>query len=107
MEYVYTLYHSNTFLSFLSIIGTCLDYVYLLVFTSGENDSESSHPHNIEVVAENQTRLIALPDREGDYETHRGDIWKLHIYDDLGFDAGSCVRCVRYPCVVHYTIPVL
>ena len=63
-----------------------------MAFTSDVRYSDSPHPHNIEVEAVNQTRNIVLPDRPGDYDQHKGDLWKLNIFNDLGFEAGSCVR---------------
>lgn len=66
--------------------------IYVIAFTSNLFSSETTHPHNIEVVAAGQKREIALPDRPGDYESHKGDIWKLSIFDTLRFLPGSCIR---------------
>ena len=75
-------------------IGTCLDKIYVTAFTSSLRFSDSTHPHNIEVVAAGQTRKILMPDRPGNYESHRGDIWKMSISEDLGFLPGTCLRYV-------------
>ena len=75
-------------------IGTCLDRIYVMAFTSSLRFSDSTHPHNIEVVAVGQTRKILMPDRPGNYELHRGDIWKMSISGDLGFLPGTCLRYV-------------
>ena len=64
----------------------------MLAYTSELRYSDASHPHNFEVVVLNETREITLPVQAGDYERHRGDIWKLSIKEDLLFPAGSCVR---------------
>ena len=66
--------------------------IYVMAFTSALLNSHSTHSHNIEVVAAGQTRRILLPDRPGDYQTHKGDIWKLHIINNLGFLPGSCIK---------------
>ena len=71
----------------------CLDQIYVMAYTgSTSNNVGSSHSHNFEVVAASQTRHIVLPDRPGDYTRHQGDIWKLDVFEDLGFITGTCVR---------------
>ena len=82
------------------IVAICLDQIYVMAFTSNLRYSDSTHRHNIEVVAMGETRTMLLPDRPGDYSTHKGDIWRLSITEDLGFSV-----CVRYE--VNTKIPNL
>ena len=64
-----------------------------MVFTGSTSGyAGSDHPHKFEVVGAAQTRKITLPDRPGDYERHQGDIWKLDVFDVLGFLPGTCLR---------------
>ena len=64
----------------------------MMAFTSSVQYADSSHPQDIEVIAAGQTVEVTLPDRPGHYDFHKGDIWKLSIFDDLGFLPGSCIR---------------
>lgn len=77
----------------------------MMAFTSDLLHSMTTHSHNIEVVAAGQTRRILLPDRPGDYEAHKGDIWKLHIINDLGFLAGSCILVRK--CTLNWRLNIL
>ena len=71
----------------------CLDSIYVMTITGSTSGSAgSNHPHNFEVIGAGQTRHITLPDRPGDYERHQGDIWKLGVFEDLGFLPGTCLR---------------
>ena len=77
-----------------------MESMYLLAYTSGEAFADSSHPHNFEVVALNESRQITLPEQTGDYETHR-DVWKLSIIKDLGSPPNSCVCSIDSIAIVE------
>ena len=69
--------------------------IYLMAYTgSTSNSAGSNDDHNFEVVSGAQTRHIVLPQRPGNYEQHQGDIWKLDVYQDLGFLPGTCLRSI-------------
>ena len=67
----------------------------MMAFTSSRRSADTTHPHLIEVIGAGQTRKIALPDRPDDYTLHKGDIWKLGIFEDLGFLPGTCLRYIN------------
>ena len=66
-----------------------------MAYTTGVRYASTTHAHLIEVVGAGQTRRIALPDRPDDYSLHKGDIWKLDIFNDFGFLPGTCLRYIH------------
>ena len=69
----------------------CLDEIYVLGFTSGKKHAGAQDCHSIEIRANGETRIIKLPNLEGDdYKEDKGDLWKIEI-NDFGFDEG-CIE---------------
>jgi len=68
--------------------------IYVMAYTAGIHNASTAHAHLIEVVGAGQTRKIALPDRPDNYRLHKGDIWKLDIFNDFGFRPGTCLRYI-------------
>ena len=77
--------HSRTTLYILHT-GACLEYLYILAFTSGLTHAGSDDGHEAELRAAGQTRHVALPDRPGDdYLENKGDLWKLSLTNHFQF----------------------
>ena len=72
--------------------AVCVDYLYILAFTSGVHAAQTAERHEVELRAASQTRHIVLPDRPvGDYTPNKGDLWKIPI-SDFGFSLpGQCI----------------
>ena len=82
-----------TFFHLLHLLGTCLEKIYVLAFTSGVGSARTSHTHNIEVVAVSQNRTAEMIEQTGNsYTAQKGDIWKLSFTGDFGFSPGACLR---------------
>ena len=67
--------------------GVCLDSLYIIAFTSGLNNAESSDGHAVEIVLTDKvTKRYLLPNLPGnDYEKYKGDLWKISLSD-------QCIR---------------
>ena len=88
---VYRMYNNIFF-----FLGTCLEKIYVMAFTSDRRNSDTGHSHKIEVVSASQNKSIRLLEHEGDaYTSEKGDLWKLSFVEDLGFLPYSCIRYIH------------
>ena len=80
---------------YLPISDNCIDWLYIMAFTSGVPDGGSDGVHVVEMRVSGETRPITrpvtLPNLPGDeYFPHKGDLWKLNLQNDFHFT--SCVQ---------------
>ena len=72
-------------------IGECLDSLYIMAFTSGIANANSDTRHSVTITVAGETRVSLLPDLpQDDYQSLKGDLWKISFADDFSFD--YCVR---------------
>ena len=73
----------------------CLKYLYVMAFTSGKSGAGSDGDFRI-YVRLNKTRAARrLPDLPGDdFESNKGDLWKLPLEDFFGFT--GCVTLIDF-----------
>ena len=69
------------------IIATpCIQYLYVMAYTSDKLFSGSDQKHRIEIQASGVMKIEELPDLpENDFHPSKGDLWKLSISDHFGF----------------------
>ena len=64
----------------------CINYLYIMAFTSGIRHAGSSGQHIFRFQAKGFNSTKLLPDLpKQDYEEQKGDLWKLSIKDFFGF----------------------
>ncbi len=71
----------------------CVDYLYVMAHTASHNNAGTNEEHEIEMVANGQTRLYMLEDPQAPadgYERFKGDLWKINLKNDFGFT--GCVN---------------
>ena len=77
------------FLLSLTTIGPCMQYLYVMAYTSGDTRSETQPTvnHKIEIKADGLTKTATLSNLPS---LVRGQLWTLSLDDDFGFT--SCIR---------------
>ena len=62
-----------------------------MAFTSGVPNANSDTRHMVEITVAGVSSVILLPNLPGnDYQSLKGDLWKISFADDFSFD--YCVR---------------
>lgn len=71
----------------------CLSSLYVIAFTSGVPSGGADAGHSVELRTATESRTVRLYNRPGDdYDSHKGDLWKIPISSFHFTDA-----CVTIP----------
>ena len=78
--------------SHLPILGSCIEWLYIMAFTSGVANGGADDLHSVSMRVSGETCLVILPNLPGDdYLPHKGDLWKLNLKNDFHF-TDTCVQ---------------
>ena len=78
---------------FFFLTAACLTDIFVVVHTSGVSGGESNGVYDLEVRVNGITHSVELGDLPGDQaQSHKGDLWKFRLNNDLGITSPSCIR---------------
>ena len=84
------------------MVDSCINYLYIMAFTSNLPNAGADKSHIIQVKANGETRAKHLPNLPKDvYEPLKGDLWKLHLKNYFGFSGCITAKDIEGITIMH------